>query len=302
MRSVLKRISVFIAALMLVSCFCSCTANTSFETDKFHVYCTVFPVYDLTKTIAGDDAEVKLMVPCGAEPHDWEPSTTDMRSIEKADVLITNGAGMEPWLETLEKSGSLKNVKVLDASTGAKVVDDDEHGKDPHIWLSFENALTEIDNIEKFLSENDASHSDGYKDRADALKEEVTRIKGEYEEKLAPYRGETIVVSHDAFGYMCSEFGLEEMAIDGLSEDSEPDAKTLATITDFVKDNDIKAVFFDSYVSADAAETLSDETGCELLSLRTFETLDEDEYKDADSRYCKVMEDNLDSLIKGLSK
>lgn len=300
MRCILKRISVFVTALILVSCLCSCTSNNSFETDKFHVYCTVFPVYDLTKTIAGDDAEVKLMVPCGAEPHDWEPSTTDMRNIEKADVLITNGAGMEPWLDTIEKSGSLKNVKVLDASTGVNTIEED-HGTDPHIWLSFENTLTEIDNIEKFLSENDPSHSDGYKNRADSLKEEVTRIKGEYEEKLAPYKGETIVVSHDAFGYMCNEFGLEQMAIDGLSEDSEPDAKTLASITDFVKDNDIKAVFFDASVSADAAKTLSDETGCELLSLRTFETLDEDEYKDADSRYCKVMEDNLEALIKGLS-
>ena len=121
---------------------------------KISVVASFYPLYDFAKKIGGDRVNVVNLVPAGTEPHDWEPSTTDIKTLENADVFVYNGAGMEQWVDTTLASLSNSHLSVVKASDGVSVrtvtseqgdegpVEADQQGSadDPHVWLSPENA------------------------------------------------------------------------------------------------------------------------------------------------------------------
>ena len=288
-------------------------ADTAADDGRLRVLTSFYPMYDFACKIGGDCIDVTNMVPSGTEPHDWEPSTNDLKNLEKADVFIYNGADMEPWADDLLVSRS-DTLHVVEASENVELRTTDgehehahehegadhHHGDfDPHVWLDPENAKIEMEAIRDALCAADPENSTVFQSNYEKYATELDALDAEFREKLAPLPNRTIVVAHEAFGYLCDAYGLTQVGIEGLSPDSEPDPGRMAEVIDFVREHSISTIFFEELVSPKVAEAIASETGAQAKMLSPLEGLS-DEQAAAGADYFSVMHDNLAALMEAL--
>lgn len=306
----MKRIlALCLSWIMALSLFTGCAADAKGtrkekienETKKLSVYTSFYPMYDFAKKVGGDRIELVNLVPAGTEPHDWEPATTDMVNLSKADVFIYNGAGMEQWADKVIASLENKKLRIVEASKDIALKNgaDDEDGKDPHIWLSIRNAKKEMETIKNALVQADPANKDFYEDNYQSNAEKFDALDKEYKISLSPVKNKSIVVAHQAFGYLCHDYGLNQIAIEGLSADSEPDPARMSQIIKFAKDNQIKTIFFEELVSPKVAQTIASELGAKTDMLNPLEGLTEEALASGED-YLSVMRSNLKALIGAL--
>ena len=138
---------------------------------------------DLTEKVAGDKIELHTLVPAQTEPHDWEPSTTDMVKLEQADLLILNGAGMESWSDQIIDSLNNPNLTVVTASDGIQLLEQDGHA-DPHVWLSPQNAKQEMENIKNALVELDPANQAFYQANYSSYAEQFDQLDQTFHQQL----------------------------------------------------------------------------------------------------------------------
>lgn len=289
-------------------------ADTAAGDGRLRVLTSFYPMYDFACKIGGDCIDVTNMVPSGTEPHDWEPSTNDLKNLEKADVFIYNGADMEPWADDLLVSRS-DTLRVVEASENVELRTTDgehehahehedadhHHGDfDPHVWLDPENAKIEMEAIRDALCAADPENSTVFQSNYEKYAAELDALDAEFREKLAPLPNCTIVVAHEAFGYLCDAYGLTQVGIEGLSPDSEPDPGRMAEVIDFVREHSISTIFFEELVSPKVAEAIASETGAQAKMLSPLEGLS-DEQAAAGADYFSVMHDNLAALMEALN-
>lgn len=289
-------------------------ADTAAGDGRLRVLTSFYPMYDFACKIGGDCIDVTNMVPSGTEPHDWEPSTNDLKNLEKADVFIYNGADMEPWADDLLVSRS-DTLRVVEASENVELRTTDgehehahehedadhHHGDfDPHVWLDPENAKIEMEAIRDALCAADPENSTVFQSNYEKYAAELDALDAEFREKLAPLPNRTIVVAHEAFGYLCDAYGLTQVGIEGLSPDSEPDPGRMAEVIDFVREHSISTIFFEELVSPKVAEAITSETGAQAKMLSPLEGLS-DEQAAAGADYFSVMHDNLAALMEALN-
>lgn len=304
-----------VVAVCLAVTGCSSTQPASEDegTSKINVVASFYPMADFAEKIGGDKVDVTNLVPAGIEPHDWEPSTTDVRDISDAALLVYNGAGMESWVEDV-MAGLDGGPAVVEASAGVTLIEGSAHeddeasadqegeeeATDPHVWLDPENAKIEMRNIADALASVDPDNASYYEENYDKYAEQIDELDQEFRDGLASSTRHTIVVSHEAFGYLCNAYGLEQLGIEGLSADSEPDAARMAEIIDFVNENDVTTIFFEDLVSPKVAESIARETGADVEELNPLEGLTDDEIA-AGEDYFSIMRKNLTSLIAALA-
>ncbi len=314
----IKRLAALVCACTLsLSLLTGCgVQGDSFASDdgRLRVLTSFYPMYDFACKIGGDSIEVINMVPSGTEPHDWEPSTNDLKNLEKADVFIYNGADMEPWADDLLVSRS-DALRVVEASENIELRTTDgehehahEHAEadhhhgdfDPHVWLDPENAKIEMETIKDALSASDPANAAVFQANYEKYAAELDALDAEFREKLSSLPNRTIVVAHEAFGYLCDAYGLTQVGIEGLSPDSEPDPGRMAQVIDFVRENNISTIFFEELVSPKVAEAIASETGAQAKMLSPLEGLS-DEQSAAGADYFSVMHDNLAALLEALN-
>ncbi|WP_455559511.1 metal ABC transporter substrate-binding protein [Agathobaculum hominis] len=314
----INRLSALVCACTLsLSLLTGCgtqPADTAADDGRLRVLTSFYPMYDFACKIGGDCIDVTNMVPSGTEPHDWEPSTNDLKNLEKADVFIYNGADMEPWAEDLLVSRS-DTLRVVEASENVELRTTDgehehahehedadhHHGDfDPHVWLDPENAKIEMEAIRDALCAADPENSTVFQSNYEKYAAELDALDAEFREKLAPLPNRTIVVAHEAFGYLCDAYGLTQVGIEGLSPDSEPDPGRMAEVIDFVREHSISTIFFEELVSPKVAEAIASETGAQAKMLSPLEGLS-DEQAAAGADYFSVMHDNLAALMEALN-
>ena len=314
----INRLSALVCACTLsLSLLTGCgtqPADTAADDSRLRVLTSFYPMYDFACKIGGDCIDVTNMVPSGTEPHDWEPSTNDLKNLEKADVFIYNGADMEPWADDLLVSRS-DTLHVVEASENVELRTTDgehehahehegadhHHGDfDPHVWLDPENAKIEMEAIRDALCAADPENSTVFQSNYEKYAAELDALDAEFREKLAPLPNRTIVVAHEAFGYLCDAYGLTQVGIEGLSPDSEPDPGRMAEVIDFVRDHSISTIFFEELVSPKVAEAIASETGAQAKMLSPLEGLS-DEQAAAGADYFSIMHDNLAALMEALN-
>ncbi len=317
-RSASRRFAPALSALLLAAALLSgCGANDDNAEGKVNVVTTIYPLYYIAQQIGGEQASVVNLVAAGVEPHDWTPKSRDLTRASKAQLFIYNGAGLEGWLDDfLPAIASGGDVRTVEASRGIALIDghgeeedEHEHGDageshhhgdvDPHTWVSPRSALTMAANIKDAFVAADSSHRADYEARYEKLNERLLALDAKFAETLAPYAGRDIVVSHQAFGYLCRDYGLNQLAIMGLSPDAEPRAKDLLNISDYVKEHGITTIFFEELVSSRLADTLAKEANVGTMVLNPLEGLTPDQEK-AGEDYFSLMEANLQNLQKAL--
>lgn len=292
----LREILAFFAVVSLFGC--GNDGEVMREEGKLQVYTSFYCVYDFVSQIGGDKVQVYNMLPNGAEPHNWEPTPGDMLKLENADFLFYNGRGMESWVDKVINSVENKNIKYVELSKGIEFLDSKEN-TDPHIWLDPKNAKKEVEAIKNALVMADSANEEYYNENYKAFADRIDKLDIDFKNAVSEAKNKTIVVAHEAYGYLCGAYGLEQLGIEGLSAESEPSPAKMAEISKFVKDNGIKFIFFEELLTPKAASVISEETGAELLVLNPFEGTTEQEEKDNED-YFSVMYKNLDNIKKAL--
>jgi Periplasmic solute binding protein family. len=281
---------LFAASILMTGCT---AARPEAENGKLNVYITTYPLYDFTMKIAGDRINATQIIPTGVDAHEFEPSPKLMADLERSDVFIFNGGGLEAWAERVEDSLNRKGVIVV--NTGKGIAKD----SDPHIWLSPIRAKQQAERIYDALIKADPGNADYYTKNFKLLEAKFDDLDKKYRDTLSKATSRNIITTHAAFAYLCEDYGLNQVPITGVSPGSEPSPRRMAEIIKFIKENNIKYVFFEPLTSPKLADSIARETGIEKLVLDPVEGLTE-EQKARNDDYFSIMERNLMSLKKAL--
>lgn len=276
--------------------------ETEPRAEKRIIYASFFPVYDLTRRIAGDKAEVRMIIEGGAEPHNFELHPREMIEIAKADLIVYNGAGMEGFIpDLMEATGD--DGRFLDLSQGLTLLESGEGEAEegarvnPHTWLSVRNAQVELDTLYRRFSAMDPGNEPYYRANLEAALEAFRLLDEKFSETLSQIEEDRryFVVSHAAFNYLADDYGLKQVAVTGISPEDEPSAKQLKKIADFVTAHRISTIFFEGKATPKVAETLAENTRTKTATLYTMERLTEEEME---LGYLTLMERNLEALAE----
>lgn len=301
--------SLFLLAIgvVLVGCGSSTKEPADDSGDKIKIMTTFYPMYEFTKQVAGDEAEVELMIPAGTEPHDFEPSAKDIVKINDAAAFVYNSDELETWVRDITNDLDKEKTAVIEASSGIKLMEgveedhegaaDHDHELDPHVWLSPALAVQEVEKIQKALSKKFPDQSSVFEKNAQNYIAKLNDLDKEYETALANAAQRDFVTQHAAFGYLAREYDLTQVPISGLSPDEEPSASRLAELKEYVAKNDINYIYFEENTNSKVAETLAKEANVKTLVLNPLESLSEKQIK-AGEDYISVMQDNLKALQK----
>lgn len=298
---------------MIVLILAACSNDTSEKEDdgKLKIMTTFYPMYEFTKNIAGDKADVELLIPSTIEPHDWEPTPKDIGNIQKVDLFVYNSADMETWVSDITASIDSSDVAVVEASKGIKLIEEDEeaeeseeehehehsHHADPHVWLSPVLAQQEVQTITDALVKVDPDNKEYYETESSKYIEKLKALDEEYKTELKGITSNEFITQHTAFSYLAKEYGLVQVPIAGLSPDEEPSAAKLAELKKFAEEHEINVIYFEELTSSKVAETLANELGADTEVLNALEGLSDEQQK-AGEDYITVMEENLTQLKK----
>ena len=283
--------------LLLTGCGGTNTAGGG-KDGSFHIVTSFYPMYVATINITQgvDGVTVTNMTkPQTGCLHDYQLMTEDMKTLEKADAFVINGAGMESFLDKVVNQQ--KNLKIIDASKGIELLKDDDE-ENPHVWLSVTDAILQVKNIAEQLKAADPKHADAYEKNAAAYIKKLEALKAEMHAELDTVPNKDIVTFHEAFPYFAKEFGLNIISVVEREPGTEPTPAELQETIDQVKKLPVKVLFTEPQYSPSAAETIARETGAKIYTLDPVVTGEAND--EAINAYIDTMKKNMKTLKTAL--
>ena len=295
--------------LLIICCFILCGCGyqeNKIDENKFNIVTSFYPMYVATSNIVDGVEDVTLSNMTDVQVgclHDYQMTTKDMNKLEKADVFIINGGGMESFLD--KATSSCKNLKVINSSEGILEEDEHEEGhheheeshneENAHIWVSISLYINQVQNIANELARADEKNADKYLENAEIYIEKLKNLKNEMHEKLDNLEKKNIVTFHEAFSYFADEFNLNVVAVIEREPGTSPSAGQLAKIIDEIKETSAKAIFVEPQYEKTTANVISKETGVPVYTLDPIVSgkLDKGEYE-------RIMRENLKVLEEAL--
>lgn len=235
---------------------------------KFRVAATIYPLYDLVRQVAGNRADVALIVPPGALEHNFELTPKILSDLSDVKTIFAIGHGLDTWALQVTNAIPGSTISIVDREiTIRESTEKNEEPTDPHYWLHFGNAELITDTIAQYLGTLDPNNARAYRENAEKLKEDLAREEAELQAQLESYRGAPILVFHDAWFYFAENFGLE---IAGAFEPfvaEEPTPRHLAELASIVKEKNITTFFTEPQLSSAAIESFAEEYHLGIASL-----------------------------------
>lgn len=262
----LRKIASLLAVLGLLVGLVGCgTSETDKVADdindnKLNIVVSILPQADLVKMVGGENVEVTVMIPPGANPDNFEPSTGDLKMVSKADLFIQVGhlPFEKAWQDRILSANP--DLIVVNSSEGIEVEDED-----PHIWLSPKLARIQVDNICQALVKADVENKDFYITNLEKALEKLSAIDRQIEEILADHKGKTFLVYHPAWGYFAQNYGLIEMAIEDHGK--EPSPGEMAEIIKTAQKKGITTIFTSPQHSTRSAEAIARELNAKVVTI-----------------------------------
>ena len=227
------------------------------------VVTSFYPVYvtALNVTYGVEGVEVtNLTSPHLGCLHDYQLTTGDVRQLSEADLLLANGAGMEPFLDKVARQSP--GLRVVEVSEGIPLMDGNSH-----VWVSFDGARRQTDNIVAALSELAPEHAAAFRANGEAYRARLTALEERMRSVLAPYAGTPIVTFHEAFPYFARDFRLEVAGVIEREPGTEPSARELADTVKLVRAREVKALFAEPQFPDRSAQVIAAETGAKVYQL-----------------------------------
>ena len=287
------------------------------DNSKLQVVTSANFLYEFSQNIGKEMIDVTLLVPMGADPHDWEPTIRDTERLQEANMIIVNGIGYEHWLNSLEVT-DIPGI-LVDTSNGISILDSakydeekhDDHAKedghddedkhdehnhgvlDPHIWLNPVFAQLQVKNIANALSNSDPTNKNYYQSNAAIYNQELNLLDTKIRTELSGCKTDFITF-HDAFSYFSEEYGLtQHTIISSIDSHGEVTPKTLENIISLARELNIKIIFAEESTSIKTSQVIADEIGGKVLVLSPLEIV-------SDETYVEKMTQNLQSLKDAL--
>jgi manganese/zinc/iron transport system substrate-binding protein len=283
------------------------------EDNPMNVVATTSMIADLMETIGGENVSVEGLMGPGVDPHDYQPSTSDVNAMSEADIVAYNGLMLEERFvevfEQLDERG-IFTIVMADALNEGELLDPEEDEEDleydPHIWFSVSHWETITAYAADQLSEKDPDNEDYYQENAEAYLVELGELRTYIEERIeeVPEQSRYLVTAHDAFQYFGEEFNFEVVGLQGLNTQTEAGTGDISQLADFLADNEINAVFVESSVSPRNIEALIEAAGSRGHEVVNAGELYSDalgsEEDDAET-YLKMYRANIDTIVDGLA-
>lgn len=253
-----------------------------------------YPLAAIVEAVGGDAVRVETIVPAGEEAHEFEPTPGQITALEQVEIVF-HLAGFQPAVDEVIDVLGARAVDLLAGLPLENVGDE----VDPHVWLDPQLLAAMTREVGQVLAAELPAEAVGFTTRADDFIDRLDALDTEMADGLAACAGRLLVTTHEAFGYLARAYGLEQMAISGISPSDEPSAKTLTELADLVRDQGVTTVFAEEGLPADLARTLADETGAGSATLHTIESPAADLLAAGDD-YFSLMRANLATLRAGL--
>lgn len=292
----MKKIALLCTLFMIVftvtlsGCIDSQDADSA-SSGKIVVAVSVAPQAEFVEKVAGDNVEVLLMVPPGADPHSYEPTPSQLIDLSNAKMYAMVGSGLTFEDVMMDKIEDLNpDMLVIDCSQGINLMemgayehdheeevvhedehdreDEDEHdheGLDPHIWTSPANVGVMVENIYEGLVEVDPPNHATYIENKDAYLAELHRLDENIKSTLSGKEGSSFMVYHPAWGYFANQYGLVEVPVE--VEGKEPSVRDMQAVIDMANEKGIKVIFVQSGFSTVSASAVANEIGGEVVEV-----------------------------------
>ena len=245
--------------------------------DRLKVTASFSILADMARQVGGDRVEVTTLVGPNGDAHVYQPTPADAKALAESKVLVLNGLGLEGWIARLEKSSGFKGL-VVTASKGVKAqqMDEEEHGHaghgkpkkvtDPHAWQSLANGRLYAQNIRDGLIKADPDGKAAYEANAATFIAAIDALEPQVKAAIAkiPPGQRKIITSHDAFGYFGMAYGMDFIAPEGVSTESEASAQDVAKIITQIKAAKIPAVFVENVTDKRLLEQIGRESGAKI--------------------------------------
>ena len=298
-----RLVLVLISAACLTATACAGSdrgrATVAGTDGRLRVVASFYPLAEAARRVAAEQAEIDNLTPAGTEPHDLELTPRQVDQIEDADLVIYLGGGFQPALEAVAARRDGATLDLLAALPLEKGAEQEGAGLDPHFWL--DPALMEKA-VERVASAFGAARPEGresFERNAAAYRAELRALDERFKTTLSTCQRKELVTSHAAFHYLAKRYGLSQEPIAGLSPETEPDPRRLASLIDLVRRRNATTVFYETLVSPEVAETLARDTGTKTAVLNPLEGLTR-EQSERGASYVSVMDENLAALEEAL--
>lgn len=289
---------VLLAGIIIISGYTIQPAEPAAQESDQNLTITAsfYPIYIALLNIVQDIPGVEVMnltPPVTGCLHDYTLTPEDMKNLEKTDILVNNGAGMESFLD--EVASRKPDLRMIDASKGITLLRDEE-GDNPHVWVSISKAIIQVENIADQLAALDPKHADKYGENSAAYIAKLSELRDRMHRELDGIENRNIITFHESFPYFAEEFDLQIAGVIEREPGTEPSAKELAETIEKVRALDVKAIFVEPQYPAKTAEVIARETGANVYTLDPVVTGPEN-----DDAYLRIMESNLKTLKEALS-
>ncbi len=277
LNTIIFRIILFLAVFSL-------TLTPSYAYAGLKISCSMFPVYDFTRAVAGSSADIRLLLKPGTEPHEFEPSPLDIKALNDSDVFVFTGPHMEHWAARI--SDSLTGTLIVNASQGIDLTDND-----PHIWMDLSFVQKMIYNITEALCNADPGHSAIYTHNAAEYCSKFAELDDNF---AALPKNRTLVFAGEfSCGYFLRRYGFEY--ISAYEGENEPGIKRMAEVIRHIQDNHVRYILSDLPVSR-VTQSISEQTQAEILPFSTAHTV-----QDTSRTFLQIMTSNFANLARFLN-
>ncbi|MEG0492275.1 MAG: metal ABC transporter substrate-binding protein [Clostridia bacterium] len=317
---VLKKIMALSLCTLLFFCGRSpmnVTALAQEATPTLHLIATIFPAYDIARQIAGDSAQVQLLLPPGSDMHSYEPTPQDIIAIQNADLFLYIGGESDHWVESILASmgaDAPRTFRLMDCVNIAEeemsksmehAASEADHGEkelDEHVWTSPKNVILIVQQLKKTLCELSPEQAQVYEEHLQSYQAELEALDAAFADVVKNGKRDLIVFG-DRFPmrYFADAYGLRyDAAFPGCSENSEPSVKTVMALVEEVRTQQIPVVFYIEFSSRKTADIIAEETGAKELLFHSCHNVSADEMK-AGATYLSLMQSNVLALKEALN-
>ena len=290
-------------------------AKPQTQTDQLKIVSTIFPGYDFARTIAGDNANITMLIYPGSEIHSFEPSPQDIINIQDSDVFIYVGGESEAWVEKIIANLDTNRTKIVRMMDAVDLVkeelvegmepeheDEDEAEYDEHVWTSPLNAIKIVESIRDALVNADPQNANYYQTATADYTKQLAQLDSDIRTMLSNTAHHTLIFG-DRFPlrYFVEEYNLQYYAaFPGCSDQTEASTATLAFLINKIKSENIKYIFTIELSNQAVARTIAAETGTEILEFHSLHNISKSDF-DSGKTYLQIMYQNLTNLKRALN-
>lgn len=287
----LKRISALLLVFVLL--FSACSLGETEKSDKLILTATIFPQYDFLREITkGTDAELNMMIPPGKEVHGFETTLQDVYLVNNSDLFVYVGSEDDTWVEEIPVENE-KRIALTDVVDGEG---------DDHVWTSPKNSIAIVKELTKVLCEIDENNSEIYKANSEEYLKKLEKLDSDFSECVKTAKRKTVVFAERfPFASLAKDYGLKYYsAFEGCSTETEAGIKTINSLVEVIKNENIPAFFVIEFSDRVVAQKIQKETNAEILMLHSCHNVTVEEWENSES-YISLMKKNLENLKTALN-